>query len=204
MKNTEQRFEEFKNKVLARAKEAEVSTTICRDVYNTINFYELCGVIKSNFWWCCINNVLIPSLIDEYSVELEEYDIYHNKSVSRGYVLVSEEKCIEVFGTATVVATESSIVVGYESTDIYAVNASVTAYQLSTVKAFGTSVVDAYHRVSVVAKGEVSVTAHDMCYVISYGMNEIKAHDQSIVRYNMETSCELHDDAIGLQMDERQ
>lgn len=89
MENTKQRFEEFKRKILTTAQKAGICTTGYQYLYNAKDFAELCDIIKANLGWCCKNGVLIGTLIDEYSVELGNYGIWHDKSVS-SWVYVGE------------------------------------------------------------------------------------------------------------------
>ncbi len=53
MEEKEQRFKEFKARVLEAAHEAKACILSYRDAYNTERFENLCDVIKDNFWWCC-------------------------------------------------------------------------------------------------------------------------------------------------------
>lgn len=59
MEEKEQRFKEFKARVLEAAHEAKACILSYRDAYNTERFENLCDVIKDNFWWCCRRGVVI-------------------------------------------------------------------------------------------------------------------------------------------------
>ena len=119
-------FEKLKSEILSRAKENGACVEQYKRAYNSTTARDLCDVIKDNFDWCCRNGVLDGDIIEQYK-ELFWYNkIYHNESVSVGYMIATGNATVEAYGNATVEAYDSATVKAYG-------NATVEAYDSATV-----------------------------------------------------------------------
>ena len=115
------RFRVLKEELLERAHKAGACREQYSRAYGAQTLEELMDVVKDNFIWAVNNGVLAGEFIDKWSVEFNDNDIWHNQSVSRGYLIAS--------GNATVRASG---------------NATVEAYGNATVRAYGNATVEAY------------------------------------------------------------
>lgn len=104
MEEKEQRFKEFKARVLEAAHEAKACILSYRDAYNTEGFENLCDVIKDNFWWCC----------------------------RRGVVIAIDSAIVKAHGWSSVYAFELSTVIGYGSVVIEAYGQSTVKCSIET------------------------------------------------------------------------
>ena len=59
-------FNEFKNEIIRRAKEADACNGEYRRAYQAKNYRELMQVIKDNFGFAVRRKVIDPSLIETY------------------------------------------------------------------------------------------------------------------------------------------
>ena len=91
-------------------------------------------VVKDNFSWVVENRVLDGKFIDKWSVEFSVNEIWHNQSVSRGYLIVS--------GNTTVIASDNTTVIASGNTTVMASGyTTVIAYDNTTVRASGNTYV---------------------------------------------------------------
>ena len=173
---TMERFDELKKEILRRAHEARACTEQYGRAYRAETLDALMQVVRDNFHWCCINDVIDGALIDAYREEFNAGKIWHNeKSITEGFMLAT--------GSASVKATGSASVEAYGSASVEATgSASVEAYDSASVKATGSASVEAYDSASVKAYGSASVKAYDSAYVYSYNIKECKLYGHAIYR----------------------
>ena len=169
-----ERFEEFKDIILERARLAEACREQYGRAYRAEDFPQLMEVIRDNFRWAVTHKVVDGDLIDAYREEFAAGKIWHNEDVRDGYLLATGNSTVEATGNSTVEATGNSTV---EATG----NSTVEAYGNSTVKAYDSSTVEAYGNSTVKATGSSTVKAYDSSTVKAYGNSTVKATGSSTV-----------------------
>jgi hypothetical protein len=107
-------FNEFKNEILRRAKEANACNGAYRRAYQSNDYNELMQVIKDNFGFAVANKVIDPSLIEAYKDEFNA--------------------TVKAWGNATVKASDNATVKAWG-------NATVEAWGNATVEAWGNATV---------------------------------------------------------------
>ena len=85
-----EKFIEIKQEILRRAKEAKAFVEQYKRALESQTLAELAQVIKDNFNWVCHNKVIDAELIGTYQEEFAEVEIYANKSIDSGYVLIND------------------------------------------------------------------------------------------------------------------
>ncbi len=169
------RFRELKKELLERAHKANACKEQYSRAYGAQTLEELMDVVKDNFFWAVNNNVLEEEFIDKWSEEFNDSDIWHNQSVSRGYLIA--------YGNATVRASDNATVIAYgNATVIASGNATVRAYDNATVIAYGNATVEAYDNATVEAYGNATVEAYGNAYVTSWDIFECKLSGAAIWR----------------------
>ena len=83
-------FETLKKEILRRAKDADACVKEYTRALKSETYAELMQVIKANFWWCCVNNIINEEIISEYKDEFNANKIYLNESRDSGYLLVTD------------------------------------------------------------------------------------------------------------------
>ena len=163
--STEPKFNEIKTEILARAKEADAcAEQYCR-AYKSESLAELMQVVKDNFGWAYIHEVITPSLIKKYRAEFAENNIRLNVDANSGFILC-HNAAVEASGDAAVFAWG---------------NASVKAWGNAAVKAWGNAAVKAYDNAAVEASGDAAVEAWDNAAVFAWGNAAVKAYDNAAV-----------------------
>ena len=107
------RFDEIKQEILRRAREAKACKEEYGRAYSAGDMAELMQVVKDNFAWCCNNKVLTADLFERYNEELAAHDIFCNVDVERGYLLAFGSSKVTAFGSSTVRACDSSYVASW-------------------------------------------------------------------------------------------
>ena len=134
-------FEELKEELLHRAKEAGACTAGYKMGLDANNKADLLKAITENWWWVFVSAKIINAEYLETNFtedELNEAGIY-----TRG-VHEARIKAF-AFGSATVEAYGSATVEAYGSATVKACDsATVKAYGSATVKAYGSATVKAY------------------------------------------------------------
>jgi hypothetical protein len=169
-------FQEFKDEILRRAKEANACTSEYMRALQSNNFDKLMRVIKDNFGFACEGKVIDSSLIESCKDEFNANGIYCNVNVSAGFLLVSGNASVEARGNASVEASD---------------NASVKARGNASVKARGNESVEAW--------GNASVEAWDNTYVTSYSIIECKLSDNAIYRIRGSNTIRYISDKIKFE-----
>ena len=96
-----ERFDELKKEILCRAHEARACTEQYGRAYRAETLEALMQVVRDNFHWCCINDVIDGALIDAYREEFNEGKIWHNeKSITEGFMLMDGNSRGEFYGNS--------------------------------------------------------------------------------------------------------
>ena len=176
----ESNFNEIKQEILRRAKEAFACKHEYGRAYAAENLSELSQVIKDNFNWVCIQGVLTVDLIEQYKEDFSANDIYANQDIKSGYLLCSNAT-VEVRGNAIVRAYGNSIVEAYD-------NAKVEAFDSTTVRAHDCTMIQAYNNATVKAFDDATVSA--------YRNSTVEAYDYTYCTSLCTIDCKLFNHAI--------
>ncbi len=177
-------FNDFKNEILRRAKEADACSGEYRRAYQSNDYSELMQVIKDNFDFAVRCNVIDPSLIETYKDQFNANQIYCNVDASSGFLLASGNATVEAWGDATVRASG---------------DATVEASGNATVEASGNATVRAWGDATVRASGDATVEASGNAYVTSYYVIECKLHDNAIYRIRESNTVRYASDNINFE-----
>ena len=178
-----ERFEEFKDIILERARLAEACREQYGRAYRAEDFPQLMEVIRDNFRWAVGHSVIDGDLIDTYRDEFNAGRIWHNENVTDGFLIATDRSTVKAYGSSTVKAYGSSTVEAYGSSTVEAYGSStVEAYGSSTVKAYGSSTVKAYGSSTVKATDRSTVKAYGSSYIISYDVFECKLSEMALWR----------------------
>ena len=185
-------FEEIKEEILKRAKNAEACPGEYKRAYKAENFKELLGVVTDNFGFSCCKGIIDVELLAGIGEDIcEQNNLFFNVDSSNGYLLV-DNATVVASGNATVVAYDNATVTAYDNATVTAYdNATVTAYDNATVEAYGNETVRAYGNATVEAYGNATVRAYDNAYINSYNSIEHKISGKSILRYNCQNKVVL-------------
>lgn len=104
-------FEEIKNEILKRAHTVGTCVERYRRALNSESIEKLCDVIKDNFHWCCVNSVIDGYLIDKYKDDFAQNYIYHNISITSGFLLASGNSTVRASDSSTVDASGNSYII---------------------------------------------------------------------------------------------
>ena len=196
-----ERFEKFKEEILARAKAADACAEQYSRALHAETLDELLAVVRENFLWAVNNDVIHGGLIDKWRDEFAAGRIWHNCDVENGYLLATEGR-FEAWGNSSVVAWGNSSVVAWGNSSVVARgNSSVMAWENSSVEAWENSSVEAWGNSSVVARGNSSVVAWENSSVVARGNSSVMAwENSSVVAWgnSYTTSC----DVIECQLNE--
>ena len=142
-------FEEVKEELLRKAKEAGACADGYRMGLEAENKADLLKAITKNWWWVLASAKIIDAeyLKENFTEEeLNEAGIYINgihKTDTVAFAL--DNATVEAYGNATVKAYGSATVKAYDNATVEACgNATVEAYGNATVKACGNATVKAY------------------------------------------------------------
>ncbi|MCC8089134.1 MAG: hypothetical protein LIO79_07715 [Rikenellaceae bacterium] len=169
-------FNDFKNEILRRAKEADACSGEYRRAYQSNDYSELMQVIKDNFDFAVRRKVIDPSLIESYKDQFTANQIYCNVDVTAGFLLAS--------GNATVRASG---------------NATVRASGNATVEAWGNATVEASGNATVRASGNATVRASGNAYITSHYTIECKLRDNAIYRIRESNTVRYVSDNINFE-----
>ena len=159
-------FEEIKEELLRRAKEAGACTDGYRMGLGAKCKQDLLKAITENWCWVLVSAKIIDAeyLKDNFTEEeLNEAGIYvsgiHETSTiafacGSATVKAYDSATVEACGSATVEAYDSATVEAYDSATVEAYDsATVKAYDSATVEACGSATVEAYDSATVEACG---------------------------------------------------
>ena len=190
-------FNDFKNEILRRAKEADACSGEYRRAYQSNDYSELMQVIKDNFDFAVRCNVIDPSLIETYKDQFNANQIYCNVDASSGFLLASGNATVEAWGDATVRASGDATVEASGNATVEASgNATVEAWGDATVRAWGDATVEASGNATVEASGDATVRAWGDATVRASGDATVEASGNAYVTSYYVIECKLHDNAI--------
>ena len=127
------RFRVLKEELLERAHKAGACMKQYSRAYRSQSLKELMDVVKDNFSWVVENRVLDGKFIDKWSVEFSVNEIWHNQSVSRGYLIAS--------GNTRVIAYDNTRVIAYDNTTVEAYNNTyVSSWNILECKLSGAAI----------------------------------------------------------------
>ena len=211
-----ERFEQFKNELLARAKAADACAAQYSRALHAETMDSLLAVVRDNFRWAARNDVLTGEFIDEWEDEFAAGSIWHNCNVENGYLLATEGRfeardnssvvardnsSVEALGNSSVVAWDNSSVVAWDNSSVEARgNSSVEAWDNSSVEARGNSSVEARGNSSVEARGNSSVEARDNSYTTSYDVIECKLNEHAIHRIRKTNTLRYADKNMKVEL----
>ena len=177
-------FEEFKEQILSLSKEANACKSQYERAYKSTTFAELFQVIKDNWNYACENGIITGEIIDSVKEEANKCEVWHNESVSCGYMLASGSATVEAWGSATVKAWDSATVKAWDSATVKASgSATVEAWDSATVKAWDSATVRASGSATVRAWDSATVKAWDSAYINVISTMDAKISDYAIMRY---------------------
>ncbi|MBR1378002.1 MAG: hypothetical protein IJ557_02610 [Bacteroidaceae bacterium] len=185
-----ERFEELKQELLKRAKDAGACKDQYARAYSAQTLKQLMEVCRDNFLWACNNKVLDIDIIAQYHDEFACGEIYANEDVTQGYLLCSNAS-VNAYSNASVNAYNNASVIAFDNASVYAFdNASVNAYNNASVIAFDNADVNAYNNASVIAFDNADVNAYDNArveawdhaYITSLSVLEVKLSNYAIYR----------------------
>ena len=156
------KFQIFKDEIVKRCKAESACQPEFKRILSSETFPEIITVLKDNFNWSCVHNIIDIKLIDSIKDEARKCDLWANETTKTGFLLVSN---------ATVEAWD---------------NATVEAGGNATVKAGGNATVKAWGNATVEAWDNATVEAWDNAFVSSWKNIECKISDHAIFR-NTET-----------------
>ena len=170
------RFLELKQELLNRAHKANACKEQYSRAYGAQTLEELMDVVKDNFFWAVNKGVLDGEFIDKWTVEFNDSKIWHNQSVSSGYLIASGNATVIAYDNATVIASGNATVEAY-------CNATVIAYDNATVRAYNNATVEAYNN----------------AYVTSWGIFECKLSGAAIWRIQKNNTIRYADDNMKFE-----
>ena len=139
-----ERFEQFKNELLARAKAADACAEQYSRALHAETMDSLLAVVRDNFRWAVRNDVLTGEFIDKWKDEFAAGRIWHNRDVENGFLLATEGQFV-ARGNSSVVAWGNSSVEAWDNSSVVARgNSSVVACDNSSVEAWGNSYTTSY------------------------------------------------------------
>ena len=171
-------FEELKEELLNRAKNANACQNGYKMGLDAKNKADLLKAITANWFWVLRDARIVDAIYLEENFteeELSEAGIYTRKCHEvRTVSFACGSATVEAYGSATVEAYGSATVKAYGS-------ATVKAYDSATVKAYGSATVKACDSATVEACGSATVEAYDSATVKAYGSATVEAYDESYV-----------------------
>ena len=199
-----ERFEKFKEEILARAKAADACAEQYSRALHAETLDELLAVVRDNFLWAVNNDVIYGGFIDKWKDEFAAGRIWHNCDVEDGYLLATEGRFVAwgnsfvaAWGNSSVAAWGNSSVVARDNSSVEAWgNSSVAARDNSSVVAWDNSSVVAWGNSSVVARKNSSVEAWGNSSVVAWGNSSVAAWGNSYTTSSDVIECLLNERAI--------
>ena len=178
-----ERFEKFKEEILARAKAADACAKQYSRALHAETLDELLAVVRDNFLWAVDNDVIYGGFVDKWKDEFAAGRIWHNCDVENGYLLATEGRFVACGNSSVVARGNSSVVARGNSFVVAWDNSSVVACGNSSVVACGNSSVVAWDNSSVVARGNSYTTSYDAieCQLNEHAIHRIR--ETNTIRY---------------------
>lgn len=108
-----ERFEEFKDIILNKAKEESACKGQYQRALKSGTFEDLISIIKDNFQWSINHKIIDPILIKEYKQEFNVNGIWCNENICNGFLLATGNAIVEATGNATVRAYGNAYIYSY-------------------------------------------------------------------------------------------
>ena len=179
-------FEELKEELLHRAKEAGACMAGYRMGLEANNKAALLKAITENWRWAFVSAKIINAEYLETNFtedELNEAGIYtRGVHEARIKAFACGSATVKAYGSATVEAYGSATVKAYGSATVEACgSATVEAYDSATVEAYDSATVEAYDSATVKAYDSATVKAYGSATVEAYDSATVKAYDSATV-----------------------
>ena len=180
-------FEELKEELLNRAKNANACQNGYKMGLDAKNKADLLKAITANWFWVLIDARIVDAIYLEENFteeELSEAGIYTRKCHEvRAVSFACGSATVKACGSATVKACGSATVEAYGSATVRACDsATVEAYDSATVEAYDSATVRACDSATVEAYGSATVRACDESYVEDCTGNIRPRYDYAIVK----------------------
>ena len=180
-------FEELKEELLNRAKNANACQNGYKMGLDAKNKADLLKAITANWFWVLIDARIVDAIyLEENFTEekLSEAGIYTRKCHEvRAVSFACGSATVKACGSATVRACGSATVEAYDSATVKACDsATVRAYDSATVRARGSATVKACDSATVRAYDSATVEAYDESYVEDCTGNIRPRYDYAIVK----------------------
>ena len=104
------KFQIFKDEIVKRCKEQSACQPEFKRILSSETFPEIITVLKDNFNWSCIHNIIDVELIDSIKDEARKSDLWVNETTKSGYLLAWDNATVEAGGNATVRAEDNATV----------------------------------------------------------------------------------------------
>ena len=105
-----ERFKEFKDIILNKAKEESACKGQYQRALKSGTFEDLISIIKDNFQWSINHKIIDPILIKEYKQEFNGNGIWCNENICNGFLLATDNATVKAYGNATVEAYNNATV----------------------------------------------------------------------------------------------
>ena len=193
-------FEELKEELLNRAKNANACQNGYKMGLDAKNKADLLKAITANWFWVLRVARIVDAIYLEENFteeELSEAGIYTRKCHEvRTVSFACGSATVEAYGSATVKAYDSATVEAYGSATVKAYgSATVEAYGSATVKAYDSATVEAYDSATVEAYDSATVEAYGSATVKAYGSATVKAYDSATVKAYDSATVEACDES---------
>ena len=188
-------FEELKEELLNRAKNANACQNGYKMGLDAKNKADLLKAITANWFWVLIDARIVDAIYLEENFteeELSEAGIYTRKchevravsfACGSATVKACDSATVKACDSATVEACDSATVRAYGSATVKACDsATVRAYGCATVEAYGSATVRACDSATVKACDSATVEAYDESYVEDCTGNIRPRYDYAIVK----------------------
>ena len=181
-------FEELKQELLDRAKNANACQTGYKMGLKASNKADLLKAITANWFWVLRTSKIVDaSFLEENFTEeeLAKAGIYTKKfHIVKTIAFACGNATVEACGNATVEAYDSATVKAYDSSTVKAYDsATVKAYYSATVEAYDSATVEAYGNATVKAYGNATVKAYGNSYTEDCAGGDIRPQsDYAIVK----------------------
>ena len=193
-------FEELKEELLNRAKNANACQNGYKMGLDAKNKADLLKAITANWFWVLRDARIVDAIYLEENFteeELSEAGIYTRKCHEvRTVSFACGSATVEAYGSATVKAYGRATVEACDSATVEACgSATVEAYDSATVEAYGSATVEAYGSATVEAYGSATVKAYDSATVEAYDSATVEAYGSATVKAYGSATVKAYDSA---------
>jgi hypothetical protein len=190
------KFQIFKDEIVKRCKAESACQPEFKRILSSETFPEIITVLKDNFNWSCVHNIIDIKLIDSIKDEARKCDLWANETTKTGFLLVSNAT-VEAWGNATVEAGGNATVEAWDNATVKAWgNATVKAGDNATVEAWGNATVKAGGNATVKAGGNATVKAGGNATVEAWDNATVEAWDNAFVSSWKNIECKISNHAI--------